>query len=113
MTFPWSIYFGTLAVATIAAGLSHAFWEHAAARFGLLDEPGPRKIHARIIPLSGGLTVLTGLLLPLAGGGGLGLAFFGRTTLSRFAAVWIQQAWFADSGNSRRSRSDVFARVPG
>jgi UDP-GlcNAc:undecaprenyl-phosphate GlcNAc-1-phosphate transferase len=36
-----------------------------------VDDPGHRKIHERPIPLAGGLAVLTGLLVPLAGSAAL------------------------------------------
>jgi len=38
----------------------------AAPRWGLLDHPGDRKIHARPMPTAGGLAILLALLLPFA-----------------------------------------------
>ena len=43
-------------------------WRAWAARTGLVDDPGHRKIHAVPVPLAGGLAVLTGLLLPVLAG---------------------------------------------
>src|SRR6266511_1025862 len=34
-------------------------------RVGLVDDPGPRKIHQSPVPLAGGLAVMTGLFVPL------------------------------------------------
>jgi UDP-GlcNAc:undecaprenyl-phosphate GlcNAc-1-phosphate transferase len=36
-------------------------------RWNLVDDPGPRKIHAGAIPLAGGFSVFTGLILALGG----------------------------------------------
>jgi UDP-GlcNAc:undecaprenyl-phosphate/decaprenyl-phosphate GlcNAc-1-phosphate transferase len=62
-------------------------WRAWAARTGLVDDPGHRKIHAEPVPLAGGLAVLTGLLVPVLGGvlllqarpalGGSGLLTYG------------------------------------
>jgi len=41
------------------------FWRRCARLIGLIDDPGHRKIHDTPISLSGGLGVLTGLLVPL------------------------------------------------
>ncbi|RMF92722.1 MAG: undecaprenyl/decaprenyl-phosphate alpha-N-acetylglucosaminyl 1-phosphate transferase [Planctomycetota bacterium] len=39
---------------------------HVAARYGFVDRPGERKIHARPIPTGGGLGIWAGVVLPLA-----------------------------------------------
>ena len=39
-------------------------WRKLCLRFGLVDEPGGRKMHGEPIPLAGGLAVMTGLLVP-------------------------------------------------
>lgn len=48
----------------VSAG-SFPFWTRQARKWNLLDHPGPRKIHTGSIPLSGGLVISTGILLPL------------------------------------------------
>lgn len=66
LSFPLNVYlaafFGALATTFVALPL----WRIWCERFGLVDDPGHRKIHDASIPLAGGLAVLTGLLLPLA-----------------------------------------------
>lgn len=42
------------------------YLRRAAPRWGLIDQPGERKIHARPIPLGGGLAIWCGIVLPLA-----------------------------------------------
>lgn len=49
--------------------LTLPLWRSWCVRGGLMDEPGPRKIHQQPVPLAGGLTVLTGVLLPLVAAG--------------------------------------------
>ncbi len=65
--FPtWAYGVVCLASALISA-LSAPFWIRSAQRLGLIDHPGARKIHARPMPLVGGLIVATGLLIPMLG----------------------------------------------
>ena len=40
-------------------------WRLWSLRIGLLDAPGPRKIHTYPVPLAGGLAVVTGLTIPI------------------------------------------------
>ena len=61
----WLYYFVFLASAAAASAGSFYFWTRQARKWNLLDHPGPRKIHAGSIPLSGGLIISTGILLPL------------------------------------------------
>jgi UDP-GlcNAc:undecaprenyl-phosphate/decaprenyl-phosphate GlcNAc-1-phosphate transferase len=42
------------------------YLRRAAPQWGLIDQPGERKIHARPIPLGGGLAIWCGIVLPLA-----------------------------------------------
>lgn len=68
MSFPGNVYLASLLGAAVVSALSLPLWRAWCRRVGLLDEPGERKIHARPIPLAGGLAVLSGLCLPpLAG----------------------------------------------
>ena len=58
-------YFVFLASAAAVSAGSFRFWTRLARKWNLLDHPGPRKIHTDSVPLSGGLIVGTGILLPL------------------------------------------------
>ena len=58
-------YFVFLASAATASVGSFRFWTRLARKWNLLDHPSPRKIHTGSVPLSGGLIVGTGILLPL------------------------------------------------
>lgn len=64
MTFPLNLYL----LSALGAGLTTLavlpLWRAWAIRSGLVDDPGPRKIHSQAIPLAGGLAILTGLLIP-------------------------------------------------
>lgn len=72
-----------------------------APRWGLVDRPGPRKVHDRPMPTSGGLAIWLGLLLPFAAlQGFLWLTFDaqpaeGLSVPSRIAGV-IPRAWFPE-----------------
>ncbi len=61
MRFPrdayWMVFLATSAVTWISVPL----WRRWCVRNGLVDEPGGRKDHGSVIPLAGGLAVLTGL----------------------------------------------------
>lgn len=62
--FPFNVYlFALLSGFAVAFG-TLPLWEKVCLRFGLMDDPGHRKIHDRPIPLAGGLAVMTGLVLP-------------------------------------------------
>ena len=58
-------YFVFFASAVVSSAGSFHFWTKQARKWNLLDHPGPRKIHTGSVPLSGGLIVGTGILLPL------------------------------------------------
>jgi UDP-GlcNAc:undecaprenyl-phosphate GlcNAc-1-phosphate transferase len=60
---------GRTVVAFAAAALCTWIAAQAARRLGLVDRPGPRKIHAAPVPLGGGLGVAVGLTAGLAGAG--------------------------------------------
>ena len=79
LPFPSCIYLPAFAGGALACWLTLPFWRRFCQRFGLVDDPGHRKIHAEPIPLAGGLAVMSGLSLPLLAGfiglviaGGLG-----------------------------------------
>jgi UDP-GlcNAc:undecaprenyl-phosphate GlcNAc-1-phosphate transferase len=68
MTFPLDAYLLALLGGFSTTFLTLPLWRKWCLKVGLVDEPGQRKIHAAPVPLAGGLAVLTGLTLPLAGG---------------------------------------------
>ena len=68
MTFPLNAYLLALLGGFSTTFLTLPLWRNWCLKVGLVDEPGQRKIHAAPVPLAGGLAVLTGLTLPLAGG---------------------------------------------
>ena len=53
-----------MGAALVSASTAKA-WIRFCLRIGLVDRPGPRKIHSNPIPLAGGLVVATGLIVPL------------------------------------------------
>ena len=65
MSFPFNVYLASLAGAFLASLLTLPWWRRLCGRAGLVDDPGPRKIHAAPIPLAGGFAVLTGIVVPL------------------------------------------------
>jgi len=65
LTFPSNVYVLALASAALVSALTLPVWRGLCHHFGLVDDPGHRKIHDKPIPLAGGLAVLSGLALPL------------------------------------------------
>lgn len=65
MNFPINIYVAAFAFALAASLAAAPIWRKVCQRAGLVDDPGERKIHATPIPLSGGLAVMTGLVVPI------------------------------------------------
>ncbi len=59
---------GTLVPALMVAWTAAWGVRRLGPRFGLLDRPGSRKIHAAPMPTSGGLAIWLGLVLPLTAG---------------------------------------------
>jgi UDP-GlcNAc:undecaprenyl-phosphate GlcNAc-1-phosphate transferase len=59
-----NVYLLAVASAFLSAAASLPLWRRWCSRVGLVDEPGHRKIHDRPTPLAGGLTVMTGMLVP-------------------------------------------------
>ena len=66
MPFPGNIYLLSFVGALLASAISLPLWQRACWRWGLVDDPGHRKIHHQPMPLAGGLAVLTAVLVPLA-----------------------------------------------
>ncbi len=67
MSFPFNVYLAAFASALVTTLVTLPLWRNWCLSTGLVDDPGHRKIHDTPIPLAGGLSVLTGLLLPLLG----------------------------------------------
>ena len=65
MTFPFNACLAAFAAALACSWLSLPLWRAWCLRRGWVDDPGHRKIHDHPIALAGGLSVLTGLLVPL------------------------------------------------
>jgi UDP-GlcNAc:undecaprenyl-phosphate/decaprenyl-phosphate GlcNAc-1-phosphate transferase len=70
MLFPFNFFCATFACAFLTTLVALPFWRKRCLRLNLVDDPGERKIHDRVMPLAGGYAVLTGILLPLAIGAG-------------------------------------------
>lgn len=71
LDFPLNLYVASLTGSFLASFLALPLWRRWCLRIGHVDDPGARKIHAEPVALAGGLSVMTGLLLPLLGGAGL------------------------------------------
>ena len=65
MFFPLNIYIAAFFAALLTTLLASPLWRKECQRVGLVDDPGHRKIHATPIPLSGGLSVMTGLVVSI------------------------------------------------
>ena len=64
MKFPFNVYVFAVAGGWLTAFATLPVWRRWCWRKGLVDDPGARKLHDRPIPLAGGLTLLTGLVVP-------------------------------------------------
>ena len=82
--FPITVYLVAAFSAAVVTALSLPLWRRRCISFGLVDDPGHRKIHDAPIPLAGGLAVFTGMLLPLLAGIAVGLAVHHSDTVSLF-----------------------------
>ncbi|HPC62520.1 MAG TPA: MraY family glycosyltransferase [Verrucomicrobiota bacterium] len=68
VSFPFNLYLLAVVSACLTTLAALPLWRRWCLRTGLVDDPGHRKIHAHPVPLAGGLAVMTGLVLPAAGG---------------------------------------------
>jgi len=68
MNFPGTAYLLAFVAALIGTAIAVPVWRRWCGRFGLVDDPGHRKIHQSPIPLAGGLAVFTGLTVAVLGG---------------------------------------------
>ena len=65
MNFPFNVYLPSLLGSLLVSFLTLPAWRSLCRRFGLVDDPGHRKIHQSPVPLAGGFAVLTGIVVPL------------------------------------------------
>ncbi len=79
MSFPLSAYIAAAISGFLVAFFSARLWGGWCEAAGHVDDPGRRKIHSEPVVLSGGLAVMTGIVLPLLA-----------------AAAWL---WFANPSN--------------
>jgi UDP-GlcNAc:undecaprenyl-phosphate GlcNAc-1-phosphate transferase len=68
VNFPLNVYLPALLCACAVSLLCLPAWRVLCRRAGLVDDPGHRKIHETPVPLAGGFSVLTGMVLPLLAG---------------------------------------------
>jgi UDP-GlcNAc:undecaprenyl-phosphate GlcNAc-1-phosphate transferase len=64
VSFPPLLYLLAAGGAFAVAALTAPLWRRWCLRVGLVDDPGNRKIHHEPVPLAGGLTVMTALIIP-------------------------------------------------
>ena len=64
MTVLATVYLVASVSAWLTTIVSLPLWCRWCIRAGIVDEPGHRKIHNEVIPLAGGVAVMTGLLVP-------------------------------------------------
>ncbi|HEX7570030.1 MAG TPA: MraY family glycosyltransferase [Verrucomicrobiae bacterium] len=93
MSFPFNFFAAAFLGAFATSLLALPLWRKWCLRTNLVDDPGHRKIHSSPIPLAGGFAVLTGILLPLAGG----------TILLKLGIVKISSAGLIVHGIDRRA----------
>lgn len=65
VSFPVNVYCAAWLGAFVLSLVSLPFWRRFCFRFGIVDDPGHRKIHHQPTPLAGGFAVLTGIAAPL------------------------------------------------
>jgi UDP-GlcNAc:undecaprenyl-phosphate GlcNAc-1-phosphate transferase len=65
VNFPFNVYLPSLLASLLISFLTLPLWRALCRRYGIVDDPGHRKIHETPIPLAGGFAVLTGIVLPL------------------------------------------------
>jgi len=63
--FPLNVYLPALVGSFLVSLLTLPWWRGFCRRAGLVDDPGHRKIHDEPMPLAGGFSVLTGIVVPL------------------------------------------------
>ena len=65
MSFPFILYLFSALGGALSSWAALPLWRAWCRRVGLVDSPSHRKIHHQLIPLAGGLAILTGMLVPL------------------------------------------------
>ena len=98
-----------LIVAFVVAVVATPVAARLATRLGVVDQPGPLKVHARPVPYLGGVAVFVGLAGPVAGARpsllvplGAGVRVGVRRRRDRPARPWCGSSWRSGSGSRRR-----------
>jgi UDP-GlcNAc:undecaprenyl-phosphate/decaprenyl-phosphate GlcNAc-1-phosphate transferase len=68
VNFPLNVYAPAFICACAVSCVALPAWRALCRRIGLVDDPGHRKIHEAPVPLAGGFSVLTGMVLTLLAG---------------------------------------------
>lgn len=68
MSFPSNAYIAAFGLSLCVALFGLPIWRRFCIRWQIVDDPGHRKIHDATIPLAGGLTVLSAILMTLLAG---------------------------------------------
>jgi UDP-GlcNAc:undecaprenyl-phosphate GlcNAc-1-phosphate transferase len=86
----WLIFFAAAIVPSMVISWLASFWlRRNAPRWGLVDTPGARKVHATPTPLGGGIAIWLGVVLPFAIGGlALLLWHADPERFDRWVAAW-------------------------
>lgn len=94
MSFPIHLYLSSALGAAITTALVLPLWRAWCLRIGLVDDPGPRKIHAHPVPLAGGLAIMTGLVFPIILlAVGLQLGSWSGATIDKISYGFNRRAW--------------------
>ncbi|HVU90430.1 MAG TPA: MraY family glycosyltransferase [Pirellulales bacterium] len=64
---PWLVL-GAIVPAAVVAAVAAGVVRRNAPAWGLVDEPGERKVHVRTTPLGGGIAIWLGVVVPMAAG---------------------------------------------
>jgi len=87
---------GSLIPTFLVACLAAAVVRRCAAQFGLVDQPGERKVHEQPIPLGGGVAIWLGVVLPIAVGHIILWSVGDQLRDIASAEAWQSLAAFAD-----------------
>ena len=102
----WLALLAAVAAPSLAISWLAAWWlRRQAPRWGLIDRPAARKVHAEPTPLGGGLAIWLGVVLPLAVGQ---VTLFAWRADSARVEAWLT-GWPLGSGIGKRS---LYPRTP-
>jgi UDP-GlcNAc:undecaprenyl-phosphate GlcNAc-1-phosphate transferase len=105
MSFPFNAYLAATLAAMACSAVALPCWRRFCRRFGLVDDPGERKIHDNPMPLAGGLAVMTGIVVPTLAGAAV-LWCIGSGSLMRAPAV---KAPVAEYGAKELTSLDAYS----